>query len=343
MEASFTPINDVGEFGLIDRIDAVLGPSEDEDVLAGIADDAAVYRIAEGRVHVVTTDALIEGVHFDRLFMPMEYLGFKSISVNVSDVAAMNASPRFATIALGVPSNVSVEMVEAFYRGVGRACEAYGMSVVGGDTTAARFFTIAITVIGDAREADVIYRRGAMPGDLLCVTGDLGAAYAGLKVLLSQREEMREAAGDFEPDLERYQYVIQRQLVPRAQVATVIDWAARGIRPHALIDISDGLASEVNHICRQSGCGVLVYGAAVPVAVETRAVADEFGDDVDTYALYGGEDYQLLFAIDEDDVDRLERSSFNIVGQFTEADAGILLRTPEGETVPLEAQGFAHF
>ncbi len=343
MSDTFSPIDEIGEFGLIDRMNAVLGPAHDADLLAGIADDAAVYRVGDGRVHVVTTDALIEGVHFDRLFMPMEYLGFKAMSINVSDVAAMNALPRYATVALGLPNNVSVEMVEAFYRGVKRACDAYGLTVVGGDTTAARFMTVAVTVIGEAAEDAVVYRSGARPGDALCVTGDLGGAFAGLKVLLAQRKEMEAAGEGFRPNIEPFRHVIRRQLTPQARVDVVRGWAERGVRPHALIDVSDGLASEVHHLCNRSGCGALLHVAAVPVALETRNAADVFDDEVDTYALFGGEDYELLFAASPNDLDRLDPETFNVVGEFTDAEAGVRAQTPEGQTIPLEPGGFKHF
>ncbi|MDX1547539.1 MAG: thiamine-phosphate kinase [Rhodothermales bacterium] len=342
----YTPISEVGEFGLIDRLHTVLGRPDDGDLLAGIADDAAVYRVAEGRVHVVTTDALIEAVHFDRAFMPMEYLGFKALSVNVSDVLAMNALPRYATIALGLPNNVSVEMVEALYRGFKNAAEAYQMTVVGGDTTAARFMTIVVTVIGEAAEADVVYRGGAQPGDALCVTGDLGAAYAGLKVMLDERKAMQRHRRDgepFEPDLEGYQYVVQRQLAPLARFDAVRDWAARGVRPHALIDVSDGLASEVHHLAQQSGCGALLHGPALPIALETRRVADRFAEDVDTYALFGGEDYELLFALPEGELEKLDPDSFTVVGHMAQPGDDVEIQLPEGETIPLRAGGFQHF
>lgn len=339
----FTPINELGEFGLIDRMAAVLGAPTDEDVVTGIADDAAVYRIGGGRVHVVTTDALIEGVHFDRLFMPMEYLGFKALSVNVSDIAAMNARPRFATVALGLPNTVSVEQVESLYQGLKRACDLYGVTLLGGDTTAARAMTLSITVIGEAEEDAVIYRSGAQPGDALCVTGDLGASYAGLKVLLDQRRVMEHAGSSFEPNLTPFQYVIQRQLVPRARVDIVRDWAERGVRPHALIDLSDGLASEVHHLCNRSGCGALVHAAALPAALETRDTADHFGEDVDTYALFGGEDYELLFAVSPNDLERLDPATFNVIGEFTGPEGGVRIQTPEGAIIPLGAGGYNHF
>ncbi len=340
-DTQFTPIRDVGEFGLIEKMKAILGNPFDEDVLAGISDDAAVYRIDDDRVHIATTDVLIEGVHFDRLIMPMEYLGMKSIAVNVSDVVAMNAEPRFATIALGVPETVSVEQVESLYRGMRKVCERYDMTIVGGDTSASHQLTISVTVIGEARTRDVVYRRGAAPGDVLCVTGDLGAAYAGLKVLLEQRKELQERKEGFAPDLEEYQYVIQRQLVPRARLDVVRDWADRGVKPQALIDLSDGLGSDLGHICSQSGCGAELHVAAVPVAIETRRIADEFEEDVDTFALFGGEDYELLFAASKDDLEKMDDESFNVIGHFT-AEQDVTVKTPDGTTFPLGG-GYEHF
>lgn len=339
----FTPIDQIGEFGLIDRMHAIIGEPANEDVLIGIDDDAAVYRVGEGIVHILTTDALIEGVHFDLSFTPMEYLGFKSISVNVSDIAAMNGLPLYATIALGIPNNVSVEMIEAFYGGVKKAGELYGLSLLGGDTTGARRLTISVTVVGEAAEDAVVYRSGAQPGDLLCVTGNIGAAYAGLKVLLDQKRMLQEMGEEFSPSLQAFPYVIQRQLTPTARTNIIKSWAQANVRPHALIDISDGLASEVHHICRLSGCGARVYAAALPIDLETRQVADEFAEDVDTYALFGGEDYELLFAIPEENLEQLEEESFSVVGEFTPPEEGITIELPEGGTIPLEAQGYQHF
>ncbi|MFW5973084.1 MAG: thiamine-phosphate kinase [Bacteroidota bacterium] len=342
-ETSFTPIDQLGEFGLIDRMTAILETPTDEDVIVGISDDAAVYRIDEDRAHVVTTDALIEGVHFDRLFMPMEHLGWKSMAVNISDIIAMNAAPRFATIAVGLPNNFSVEMVEAFYRGVKRACSAYDVTVLGGDTVAARHLTISVTVIGESLVKDIVFRRGAQPGDLLCVTGDLGGAYAGLKVLLQQRQKMKEEGVEYVPDLASYEYVIQRQLQPRPRFDVINDWTIRGFRPNALIDISDGLASEMHHLCSQSQSGALLHAAAIPISFETRDAADDFEEDVDAWALFGGEDYELLFAASREELSRLDETTFNVVGEFTEASFGVQVQTPDGHTIPLSPGGYTHF
>ncbi len=343
MTTPFTALQEIGEFGLINRMLTRLGLSSDDALHQGIGDDAAVYHVGDGVVHVVTTDALIEGVHFDLSFMPMRHLGVKAIAVNVSDVVAMNAQPRYATIALGVPPGVSVEMVEALYDGLAEACRIYDLTLVGGDTTMARQLTLAVTVIGAAAEDAVVYRRGARPGDLLCVTGDLGAAYAGLKVLLDQRRAMAEAGDDFQPNLDPFRYLIQRQLTPTARLQTLRQWAAVGVRPRALIDVSDGLASEVHHLCEQSDCGALIHSAALPIDTETRHAADQFMEDVDTYALYGGEDYELLFALPEADFHRLPEGTCTVVGTFTEAADGIRIVMPEGGAFPLEAAGYQHF
>ncbi|MEZ4702773.1 MAG: thiamine-phosphate kinase [Rhodothermales bacterium] len=342
-EATFTPISTVGEFGLIDRIQAVLGKPADGDILKSIGDDAAVYRIGEGRVHVVTTDALIESVHFDRTFAPMKHLGAKSIGVNVSDIAAMNAIPRFATIALGLPHDVSVEMVDDFYQGMKTACEAYGVALLGGDTTAAQKMTISVTVIGEAREDQVVYRSGARAGDKLCVTGDLGGAFAGLRILLDQRAMLQRIGQDYKPDLKEFGYVIRRQLTPAARMGIVRAWHQAGIQPNALIDISDGLASEVLHLCRNSGVGALLDAKALPIHEETRRAAAHFSQDADTYALYGGEDYELLFTMPEETLARMEASTFKVIGTVTDASEGVRIQTPEGAVIPLENRGYRHF
>jgi len=344
MSDRFTPVSHLGEFGLIDRMRDLLGEhAPGGEVLCSIGDDAAVYRVSDDTAHVITADALIEGVHFERSFMPWGYLGRKAIAVNVSDVAAMNAEARYAVVTVGLPRNVSVQMVDALYEGLSAACRAYGIRLVGGDTTAAPVLTLSVTVVGEASVERIVYRRGARPGDLLCVTGDVGAAYAGLQVLIEQRRAMRELGEAYVPDLDPYRSVIARQLTPSARTDVVADWAKRAVRPRALIDVSDGIASEVHHLCRASGCGARVQGASLPVDPETRAVADERMEDVDTFALFGGEDYELLFALDPDDVDRLDATQFTVIGTFTGQDDGVTLVTPEGDAVPLEAAGYTHF
>ena len=348
---SFTPIAEVGEFGLIDRLRAQL-PDPGADTLMGIGDDAAVYRVAEGpdgkpRVHVQTTDALVEGVHFDRTFAPLDAVGHKALAVNVSDIAAMNARPRWATVALGVPSNVGVEGLEALYAGLAAAAERWGVAVVGGDVTAAPRLFVSVTVTGEAAEDAVVYRRGAEVGDLLCVTGDLGAAYAGLKVLQDEKQRFLDAAAagaeTTQPDLTGFKHAVGRQLHGQARLDAVERWAAAGVRPHALIDVSDGLASEVHHLCRASGVGAVVEAGLLPLHLDTFRAAERFGETPDVYALFGGEDYELLFAIAEKDLQRLDEKGYAVVGQVVEASEGVTVRQPDGQVTRLDAAGFRHF
>ena len=340
--APFTPVQDVGEFGLIDRLAARLRSARPEALVEGIGDDAAVYTVAPGRVHVVTTDALVEGVHFDRSYAPLGMIGWKAMATAVSDVVAMNADPRWATVALGLPNNVSVEGAETLYDGVDAACAAYGLTVIGGDTTASARLTITVTVIGEAAEEDVVYRRGAQVGDVLCVTGDLGAAAAGLQVLLAGKDAP-DSEGDAQAGLQAFSYAVERQLMPQARLDRVRAWRAAGVRPHALIDVSDGLASEVHHVCGASAVGAVVEAGLLPVHVQTFRAAERFGTRADAYALYGGEDYELLAAFSEADVARLPEGTVAVVGRVVEPEAGVLLHLPDGQAVPLHASGYKHY
>ncbi len=351
----FTPVSEVGEFGLIDRIQATLGDAASaRDLIAGIGDDAAVYRVGgagsdgPSRVHVVTTDAMVEGVHFDRTYVPLRALGWKAIATNVSDVAAMNARPRFATVALGLPNNLSVEGAETLYAGIGQACERYGLAVVGGDVTASARLTITVTVVGEAEEDAVVYRRGARPGDLLCVTGDLGSAAAGLQVLLQGKQAMEaEAEGDgaahTQPNLVEFAYAVERQLMPQARMDRVEAWAQAGVRPTALIDVSDGLASEAHHLSQAGTVGAVIDGGLLPVHVQTALVAQRFDQRPEAFVLYGGEDYELLFTLPEAEAPRLAADTYAVVGQIVEPDEGVVLRLPDGNRVPLRAGGYKHY
>jgi len=341
-----TDIANIGEFGLIALMRDTLGHASDDSLVSGIGDDTAVYRVGDDRVHLLTTDALTEGIHFDRAFMPMEHLGFKAMSVNVSDIAAMNAEPRYATVTLGLSQQVSVEMVETIYEGVKEACDAYDVTVVGGDTVSAHALSLSVTVVGEAQEDDVVYRSGAKVGDKLCVTGDIGASYAGLKALVRNRQRMEEQGEDFQPNLDPFSYVIRRHLAPPAQLKTVRDWANAGVKPHALIDISDGLASEVHHVCEASEVGAQLYEPALPIDPETRNTATDFGEDVSIYALFGGEDYELVFTIPEDELDAADPQSYTVIGDIVEPDDPehpVLLQRADGENVPLQPGGFDHF
>ena len=349
MSEKFTPVSTVGEFGLIDRLMArVKGDDEPSElVVCGSGDDAAVYRATEGRLQVITTDALIEGVHFDRRFTPMSYLGIKVIAASVSDIAAMNARPRVATIALGIPRNVSLEMLESLYDGIALACKTYGVQLVGGDTTSSRALSMSVTIIGEAAAEDLVFRRGANVGDLLCVTGDLGASYAGLQILAEQRKALEELGEEYEPDLEPHRYVIDRHLKPEARLDFVDILEELRVRPSAMIDISDGLASELNHICTQSGVGATVQVSNLPFDPVTRAVADQFMQDVDMYAFFGGEDYELLFAAHPDDAQKVAHAGHCvIIGRVEEKSVGVRALSADGQIVPLDGSGgggFDHF
>ncbi|MFB6099496.1 MAG: thiamine-phosphate kinase [Salinibacter sp.] len=341
-----TALTEIGEFGLIALMRDTLGEPTDDTIVSGIADDAAVYRVGDDQVHVFTTDTLHEGVHFDRAFMPLEHLGFKALSVNVSDVVAMNATPRYATVSIGIPQNISVEMVTTIYEGLEQACDAYDMTVVGGDTNASHALSLSVSVVGAADEDEVVYREGAQMGDKICVTGDIGASYAGLKVLLRNRERLQEEQEDFQPNLDPYSYVIRRHLAPPAQFKTIRDWAETGIQPHSLIDISDGLAAEVHHICEASAVGAQLYEPALPIDPETRNTATEFGEDVTVYALFGGEDYELVFTMPEADLDALDPQTYSVVGEVTAPDdeeQPVTIQRANGETVPVQPGGFDHF
>ncbi len=345
MTQAFTPVSSIGEFGLIERIEQLLpDPLQNENIVCGIGDDAAVYRATDGLLQVITTDALIERIHFDRTLTPMSYLGAKAVSVNVSDVVAMNARPKLATISLGVPRNMSVEMVEALYAGISDACASYDVTLVGGDTTSAHALYLAITMVGEVADDQITFRRGAREGDVICVSGDLGAAYAGLQVLLDQKRALDEMGEAYEPDLEAQRKVINRQLTPVARLDFLGVFEELSIQPTSMIDISDGLASEIHHICRQSETGATIRVAALPVDPVTRAVADQFMDDVDTYVFYGGEDYELLFTASSEDGARLEESGHvAIIGEILHADSGVHALSVEAGLIPLEGAGYDHF
>ncbi|MGB3542263.1 thiamine-phosphate kinase [Rubrivirga sp.] len=344
----FPPVADVGEFGLIDRLEAILGDaSKGEDVVVGMGDDAAVYRVGgagsdgPSRVHVVTTDALVEGVHFDRTYVPLRALGWKAIAASVSDIAAMNARPLYATVALGLPNNLSVEGAEALYTGMAQACERYGLSIIGGDVTASARLMLSVTVVGHALEDEIVTRSGAQPGDLLCVTGDLGGAAAGLRVLMAGKDALED---DDDPlDLREFAAVVERQLMPQARLDRVETWADAGVRPTSLIDISDGLASEAHHLSQAGTVGLVLDGGLLPVHVQTALVAQRFEERAEAFVLYGGEDYELLFTMAESDAPKLAPDTYAVVGQVVEPDEGVVLRLPDGNRVPLQASGYKHY
>jgi thiamine-monophosphate kinase len=352
MQQKHTDISEFGEVGLIERIRELLDFRVDDatlhdNLILGISDDTAVYRPTPGKVQLFTTDAFVEGIHFDLTFTSLQHLGWKTIAANLSDIAAMGGIPRYATVTISLPKKISVEMVEDFYRGASLACKKYSCLIVGGDTTASLAnMMISIAMIGETDEKRVIYRKGAKPGDLLCVTGHLGASHAGLKIL--QREKQRFAQSvdpkAFHPNLESYKDAIEKHLMPKPRLDLSKILAERaGI--HAMIDISDGLASEVHHICTNGAVGAQVYEHNIPLDSITQIIANEFLENPMDYALYGGEEYELLFTLTDEEFSKLERltNDVTIIGRVTEKDKGIQLVRENGETEPLRFGGWDHF
>lgn len=340
--ADRTEISSLGEFGLIDRIRQQFSLVNASSVL-GIGDDAAVIN-ADEHYQLVSTDMLVEGIHFDLSFTPLEHLGYKAVAVNVSDIAAMNGIPRQITVSLGLSNRFSVEAVDALYRGIGFACRDYAVDLVGGDTTAAPSgLIISVTALGTVSENNLVRRSGAHDGDILCVTGDLGGAYAGLQVL--EREKITFAENPAaQPHLEVYDYVVQRQLKPKARTDIVHDFYERGIVPTAMIDVSDGLASEVLHLCQQSKVGMRVYEDKLPMDELTVKTADEFQMNAVTLAMNGGEDYELLFTLRPTDFEQLkDHADIHPIGYVQDAKRGAQLATQREQLVPIQAQGWNHF
>lgn len=339
---SRTELSSLGEFGLIDRIKAQTKITN-KTTFKGIGDDAAVISVGTS-YQLISTDMLIENVHFDLSYMPLPHLGYKAVAVNVSDIAAMNGIPEQITVSLAVSNRFSVEAIDALYEGIFAACEDYKVDLIGGDTTSSPTgLVISITAIGKATPAQIAYRNGAKKGDILCVTGDLGAAYIGLKVLQMQKVEFLENP-QMQPSLEGKEYVIKRQLKPNARMDIIHELADLQVVPTSMIDISDGLVSEVQHLCRQSGTGAMIYEDKLPIDKETYEIAiNTFKLTPSVCALNGGEDYELLFTISQDDYAKLKNhEDISLIGYITD-DKEINLATTGGQKVPLTSQGWKHF
>lgn len=333
-------ISSLGEFGLIDRLTENL-PKENESTLRGVGDDAAVLHYPADVDELVTTDLLLENVHFDLTYVPLKHLGYKSAVVNFSDIYAMNGTPKQITVSLGISSRFTLEHIEELYAGIRLACERYHVDLVGGDTCAShQGLVISITCIGEAPRDRIVYRDGARPTDLICVSGDLGAAYMGLQLL--EREKVASAGSrDFVPDFSGKEYLVERQLKPEARRDIVAALAAAGVKPTAMMDISDGLSSELIHICKDSGTGCRVYEDRIPIDYQTALMAEELNMNLVTAALNGGEDYELLFTVPLTDHDRVKAiDGVRVIGYITEASEGCALVTRDGQTMPLRAQGW---
>lgn len=337
-----TEVNDYGEFGLIHHLTKNIELQNASSIL-GVGDDAAVIDHF-GKQTVVTTDLLLEGVHFDLAYTPLKHLGYKSVVVNVSDIYAMNATPTQITMSIGISSKVSVEALEEFYEGVYIACEEYGVDLVGGDTSASqKGFIVSVTAIGEVVEDKVVKRSTAQKGDLVCVSGDLGGAYIGLLFLEREKKIFLESP-QVQPDLENESYVIGRLLKPKARKDVVEFLEQQGVVPTSMMDISDGLSSEILHICEKSGVGCVIYEEKIPIGEDTRNAAYKFEIDPTACALSGGEDYELLFTIKQDDYEKLTlNEQISVIGYITEAEQGAKIKTKGGNTFDVTAQGWNAF
>lgn len=350
-----TDISKLGEFGLIHHLTDNI-KINNESTVKGVGDDCAVLHYPDSEV-LVTTDMLMEGVHFDLTYIDLQHLGYKSAMVNISDIFAMNGTPRQLTVSIALSKRFKVEDMEEFYSGLRMACDKWGVDIVGGDTTSSYTgLAISITCIGEARKEDIVYRNGAKDTDLICVTGDLGAAYMGLQLLereksvyYQQVDEARkkndkralEELKGFQPDFAGKEYLLQRQLQTEARGDIIARFRELNIRPTAMMDISDGLSSELMHICKQSNCGCRIYEKNIPIDYQTAVMAEELNMNVTTCALNGGEDYELLFTVPLSMQEQIMRLGLvDVIGHITPASTGCYLVTPDGQDIKLKAQGF---
>lgn len=334
-----TELSELGEFGLIEHLTKNI-ELQNASSLLGVGDDAAVIDHF-GKQTVVTTDLLLEGVHFDLMYTPLKHLGYKAVVVNLSDVYAMNAMPTQITMSIGISNRFGMEALNEFYDGVYAACSYYGVDLVGGDTTTSqKGFVISVTAIGEVAPDKFVKRSTAQKGDLLCVSGDLGAAYIGLLFLEREKKIFLESPG-VQPDLEQESYVIGRLLKPEARKDIIDFFAERELLPTSMMDISDGLSSEILHICKDSNVGCVLYEEKIPVAEETRTAAFKFEIDPTACALSGGEDYELLFTVGQNDYEKIkDNPSISVIGYMTEAEAGAHILTKGGGKHAITAQGW---
>lgn len=337
-----TQLSDLGEFGLIDHLTKNF-KMHHKSTVKGVGDDAAVLDFKNKKI-VVTTDLMVEGVHFDLSYMPLKHLGYKAVIVNLSDVYAMNATPTQITVSIAVSNRFPLEALESLYAGIETATSIYNVDVVGGDTTSSTTgLLISITALGVVEDNNEVYRNGAKPNDLLVVTGDLGGAYMGLQIL-EREKEVYKVNPNNQPDLEPYTYIIERQLKPEARKDIVTLLKELEVKPTSMIDISDGLSSEIIHLCKQSNVGCDLYEEKIPLDPVVISTCEEFNIDSTTVALNGGEDYELLFTISQDDFLKIkENPNLTVIGFIQEQEAGLHLVTRAETRIPIKAQGWKNF
>lgn len=338
-----TDVNTLGEFGLIEHLtkDVI---HYNESTSLGIGDDAAVIDIGNGNCHVVTTDMMVESIHFDLVYTPLKHLGYKAVVTNLSDIYAMNAIPKQITVSLAISSKYSVEALDELYDGIKLACKMYEVDLIGGDMTSSpKGMVISVTAIGIAKQEDIVRRSGAQIDDIICVTGDLGAAYVGLQ-LLEREKQLYLNQPNIQPELENAKYLIERQLKPEACKMTIEYFAKNNLKPTSMIDVSDGLASELFHISKASNVGMIVEEIKVPIHDDTQMMSLKFNIDPITCALNGGEDYELLFTVKESDLDKVRyMPNVYIIGDVVEPVNGVKLFSSGGKMHPMKAQGWNHF
>ncbi|MDT8309318.1 MAG: thiamine-phosphate kinase [Bacteroidales bacterium] len=341
-QRKLTPLTEIGEFGLIDHLTkniVLVNP----ETRYGVGDDAAVLQYGE-KLMLVSTDILTEGIHFDLTYFPLQHLGYKAIAVNLSDIYAMNGTPKQVTVSLAVSSKFSLEAIEKIYSGIHRACANFNVDIIGGDTASSNAgLFLSVTVLGSADPEDVVYRHGANEKDLICVTGDLGAAFMGL-LLLEREKTVFKADPNMQPDFAGKDFLLEKQLKPEPRKDIIDLFREKKIKPTAMIDISDGLASEVFHLGKRSGLGATIYEEKLPIFQTTFDTAREFSIDPTTAALNGGEDYELLFTITQHDYEKIKTfSDISIIGHMVEASYGFQLISKNGVQTPLKAQGWDAF
>lgn len=336
-----TELSSLGEFALIDRLTEEF-PTNNKSTVKGVGDDCAVLGTGKKKM-LVTTDTLVEGVNFDMMYTPLKHLGYKAVAISLSNIAAMNGTPRQVLVSVAVSNRYSVEALEELYAGIRLCCDRYDVDLVGGDTATARAgLTLTVTAVGEADEDMITYRSGAKLHDLICVSGDLGSAYSGLLVL--EREKVTyQANPNFQPDLEGYDYVLERFLKPEPRMDIVKLLREKNIVPTSMIDVSDGLASELLHICKDSKCGCEVYEERLPIDYQTSRVCSEMSQNMlpVSNALNGGSDYELLFTISQADYEKIKDSEeVHIIGHITEEGSPVVMVTPQNSTIEMRAQGW---
>lgn len=334
-----TEISSLGEFGLIEKITKDI-KCENKETVKGIGDDSAILQFSGDEETLVTTDLLMEGVHFDLTYFPLKHLGYKAVIANISDIYAMNGTPKQITVSLALSRKFCIEDVEELYAGIRLACQQYGVDIVGGDTTSSLTgLAISITAIGTAPKGTAVKRSEAKETDLICVTGNLGAAYMGLQLL--EREKIATAGQDIQPDFQGKEYILERQLKPEARKEVIEKLREERVRPTAMIDISDGLSSELMHICKQSGTGCRIYEERIPIDYQTAIMAEELNMNVTTCALNGGEDFELLFTVPIADHEKVAAmKDVRIIGHIVSESMGLALITRDGVEMELKAQGW---